>query len=86
MERTSNSNKKPAVPGLFTCIYKMNNIEVDKFKNHLHTLSATNYTGKTITECQYNYETTVSNPRRPESSSASGALNILCIWQGNEVQ
>jgi hypothetical protein len=26
------------------------------------------------------------NPKRPESSSASGGLNILYIWQGNEVQ
>jgi len=48
-ESTLNSNKKkPAVPRLFTVIYKMSNNEADKLKTHLHTLSATKYTGNTI--------------------------------------
>jgi len=34
----------------------MSNNEADKLKTHLHTLSATNYTGNTIKECQKNSE------------------------------
>jgi len=52
MEHTSNSNKKPNVPGLFTVIYKISNNEADKLKTHLRTISVTNYTGNTIKECQ----------------------------------
>ena len=51
-EHTLNSNKKPAVPGLFTFVYKMSNTEADKLKTYLHILSATNYTGNTSKECQ----------------------------------
>lgn len=52
MERTVNTNKKPAAPGLFTVIYKMNNNEAGKLQTHLHKLAATNCTGNTIKECQ----------------------------------
>jgi len=34
----------------------MSNTEADKLKTYLHILSATNYTGNTIKECQKNSE------------------------------